>query len=234
MKLISTRWGVMTVSNVMWTPQLEFWRPMHTREPYVPHTNNSSTCQDLVCTGKHGAHYHPKRRRFGISFLKRIRPLSLVPPNHPTVVIDQLRNHHPAGCIFTSMTTLMMDMRNSLMLKRISRNMILGPLARYMNTSNSSRTKAPKGKATEDDTCPLMMCGVSLASHHATRQEANHLLGKLKWQRLPTVCPKPRARTPNPWLIGELMEELQEMTALFWTQECQLGLLMWKVLTIIA
>jgi hypothetical protein len=112
--------------------------------------------------------------------------------------------------------------------------MILGPFARYMNTSNSSRIKVLKGKATEDDTCPLMTCGVFLASHHATRQEVNHLLGKLKWQRLPTVCPKPRARTPNPWLIGELMEELQEVIVLFWTQDCQLGLLMWRVLTTIA
>jgi hypothetical protein len=124
-----------------------------------------------------------------------------------------------------SMTTLVMGMRNLLMPKKNYRSMILCPLERHMSTS-SSRTKAPKDKATEDVTYHLMTCGVSLASHHATRQEANHLLGKLKWQRLPTVCPKPRARTPNPWLIGELMEELQEMTALFWTQDCLLGLLM--------
>jgi hypothetical protein len=133
-----------------------------------------------------------------------------------------------------SMTTLVMGMRNLLMLKKKYRNMILGPLERHMSTSSSSRTKVLKGKATEDDTCPLMTCGVFLASHHATRQEVNPLLGKLKWQRLPTVCPKPRARTPNLSLIGELMEELQEMIVLFWTQDCQLGLSMWRVLTIIA
>jgi hypothetical protein len=142
------------------------------------------------------------------------------------MVIDQLQNHHPAGCISMSMTTLVMDMRNLLMLKRKYRSMILGPLERHMSINSNSRTKVPKGKATENNTCPLMTCGVFSASHHATRQEANHLLGKLKWQRLPTVCPKPRARTPNPWLIGELMEELQEMIVLFWTQDCLLGLLM--------
>jgi hypothetical protein len=48
------------------------------------------------------------------------------------------------------------------------------------------------------------------------------------------MCPKPRPRTPNPWLIGELMEELQEMTALFWTLDCQLVLWMWRVLITIA
>jgi hypothetical protein len=78
------------------------------------------------------------------------------------------------------MTTLMMDTRNLLMLKKKYRSMILDPLERHMSTSSSSRTKVLKGKATEDDTCPLMTCGVSLASHHATKQEANHPLGKLK------------------------------------------------------
>jgi hypothetical protein len=198
MKLISMRWGVMTVLNVMWTPQLEFWRPLHMRGPYVPHTSSSSTWQDLVCTGKHGTHCHLKRRRSGISFLRKTRPSFLVPLSPLTVVTDQLLNHHFDRYISMSMITLVMGMRNLLMLKKNYRNMILGPFKRHMSTNSSSKTKVPKGKATEDNTCPLMTCGVSLASHHATRQEVNHLLGRLKWQRLPTVCPKPRARTPNP------------------------------------